>query len=76
MILFPHLPQDLFNKFQSLVLPEAMNYILAEDDSILEMIDTVVNFNLSSYPGMGIQEALTALNDGLTEYANKVGGWI
>ena len=38
------------------------------------MIDTVVTFTLSSYPGMGIQEALTALNEGLTEYANKVSG--
>ncbi len=64
--------QDLFNKFQSLILPEAINNILTEDEGVLEMIDTVVNFTLSSYPGMGIQDALSALNAGLTEYANKV----
>ena len=67
--------QDLFNKFQSLILPEAINNILTEDEGVLEMIDTVVNFTLSSYPGMGIQDALSALNAGLTEYANKVRVW-
>lgn len=64
--------QDLFNKFQSLILPEAINYILMEDEGVLEMIDTVVNFTLSSYPDMSIQDALSAINTGLSEYANKV----
>ncbi len=64
--------QDLFNKFQSLILPEVINYILMEDEGVLEMIDTVVNFSLSSYPDMSIQDALSAINTGLTEYANKV----
>lgn len=64
--------QDLFNKFQTLVLPEAINLVLSEDENILEMIDTVTSFSLTSYRGMSIQEALKSLAEGLRECSLKV----
>ena len=64
--------QELFNKFQSLVLPEVVNYLLSEDDGTLEMINEVANFTLSSYPGENIQSALKMLADGLRERSLKV----
>ena len=67
-------PQDLFNKFQSLVLPEAVNYILSEEDSMIEMLRTVSGFTLSMFPDMGIQEALSLLAEGLRDCSLKVGG--
>ena len=64
--------QDLFNKFQSLVLPEAVNFLLSEDEGILEMINEVANFTLTSYPGENIRSALKILADGLRERSLKV----
>ena len=49
------------NKFLSLVLPEAINYVLCEDKSFLDMLDTVTNYTLDVYPGMAIQDALNKL---------------
>ena len=66
------LPQELFNKFQSLVLPEAVNFLLSEDESVLEMINEVANFTLTSYPGENIRTALKSLADGLRERSLKV----
>ena len=64
-------PQDLFNKFLSLILPEAVNYILSEEETTLEMFNTVASFTLSSYPGKPILEALAQLTDGLRECSLK-----
>ena len=66
------LPQELFNKFQSLVLPEAVNFLLSEDESVLEMINEVANFTLTSYPGENIRTALKSLADGLRERSLEV----
>ena len=70
-LLLTSLPQDLFNKFLSLILPEAVNYILSEEETTLEMFDTVSSFTLSGYPDMPILEALGQLTDGLRECSLK-----
>ena len=66
------LTQDLINKLQSLVLPEAINYILSEDDSTLEMLETVTGFTLTMYPDLSIQEALAQLYEDLRQCSLKV----
>jgi len=64
--------QDLFNKFQSLVLPEALNYLLSEEESMLEMLENVTKFSLTMYPTLSIQEALGTLAKQLRECSLKV----
>ena len=54
------------------MLPEAVNFLLSEDEGILEMINEVANFTLTSYPGKNIQTALKILADGLRERSLKV----
>lgn len=66
-----HPLQDLFNKFLSLILPEAINYILSEEETTLEMFDTVSSFTLTSYPNMSILQALGLLTDSLRECSLK-----
>lgn len=63
--------QDLFNKFQSLVLPEAINYVLMEDESTLDMLEDLTTFRLSSYPNLPLLEALGRLSDDLIQAAMK-----
>jgi len=63
--------QDLFNKFQSLVLPEALNYLLSEEESMLEMLENVTKFSLTMYPTLSIQEALGTLAKQLRECSLK-----
>eukprot|EP00731_Ephydatia_muelleri_P029201 Em0020g845a len=53
--------QELMNKFLCLVLPEAINYVLCEDKSFLDMLDMVTSYTLQVYPGVTIQEALAKL---------------
>ena len=64
--------QDLFNKFQSLVLPEAINYVLMEDESTLEMLEELSSFRLTSYPNLPLLDALSRLADNLLQAAMKV----
>ena len=64
--------QELFNKFQSLVLPEAVNFLFSEDEGILDMINEVANFTLTNYPGENIRTALKSLANGLRERSLKV----
>ena len=64
--------QDLFNKFQSLVLPEAINYVLMEDESTLEMLEELANFRLTSYPNLPLTEALSRLAEDLLQATLKV----
>ena len=64
--------QDLFNKFQSLVLPEAANQVLMEDESTLEMLEELSSFRLSSYPNLPLLDALSRLADDLLQAAMKV----
>ena len=63
--------QDLFNKFQSLVLPEAINYVLMEDESTLDMLEDLTTYRLSSYPNLPLLEALGRLSDDLLQAAMK-----
>ena len=53
--------QELMNKFLCLVLPEAINYVLCEDKSFLDMLDVVTSYTLDVYPGVTIQDALSKL---------------
>ena len=64
--------QDLFNEFLLLVLPEAVNHILSEEETTLEMFENVANFTLTSYPDLPILQALRLLTDGLKECSIKV----
>lgn len=64
--------QDLFNKFQSLVLPEAINYVLMEDESTVEMLEELANFRLTSYPNLPLTEALSRLAEDLLQATLKV----
>ena len=66
--------QDLFNKFQSLVLPEAINYVLMEDESTVELLDELASFRLTSYPSLPLTEALAKLSEDLLQAAIKVRG--
>ena len=63
--------QDLFNKFQSLVLPEAVNYVLMEDESTLDMLEELSSFRLSSYPNLPLLDALGRLADDLLQAGLK-----
>lgn len=54
------------------MLPEAVNFLLSEDEGILEMINEVANFTLTSYPGENIRTALKSLADGLRDRSLKV----
>ena len=49
------------NKFLCLVLPEAINCVLCEDKSFLDMLDTVTSYTLDVYPTMTIQDSLNKL---------------
>ena len=64
--------QGLFNRFQSLVLPEAVNYVLMEDESTLEMLEELSSFRLTSYPNLPLPEALSRLADELLQATLKV----
>ena len=64
--------QELFNGLLSVVLPEAVNFLLSEDEGVLEMMNEVANFTLTSYPGENIKNALKILADGLRECSLKV----
>ena len=54
------------------MLPEAVNFLLSEDEGVLEMMNEVANFTLTSYPGENIKNALKILADGLRECSLKV----
>jgi len=54
------------------VLPEAVNYVMSEEDTTLEMFETVANLSLTSYPDTPILQALSQLADGLKECSLKV----
>lgn len=54
------------------MLPEAVNFLLSEDEGVLDMINEVASFTLTSYPGKNIQTALKILADGLRERSLKV----
>ena len=54
------------------MLPEAVNFLLSEDEGVLEMINEVANFTLTSYPGENIRTALKSLADGLRDRSLKV----
>lgn len=64
--------QDLFNKFQSQVLPEAINYVLMEDESTLEVLEELSSFRLTSYPNLPLLDALSRLADDLMQATMKV----
>ena len=49
-----------------------MNFLLSEDEGVLEMINEVANFTLTSYPGENIRTALKSLADGLRDRSLKV----
>ena len=55
-----------------LVLPEALNYVLSEDESMLEVLELVTSFSLTSYPELSIQTALAQLGTDLRQCALKV----
>lgn len=54
------------------MLPEAVNYVMSEEDTTLEMFDTVANLTLTSYPDTPILHALAQLTEGLKECSVKV----
>ena len=62
------------NKFLCLVLPEAINYVLCEDKSFLDMLDMVTSYTLQVYPGVTIQEALAKLIKDLRHCSLEVCG--
>ena len=64
--------QDLFNKFQSRVIPEAIDYVLMEDESTLEMLEELSSFKLTSYPNLPLPDALSRLSDDLLQATMKV----
>ena len=64
--------QELFNQFQSSVLPEAINNVLMEDEGMLDVLDELSSFRLSSYPDLPLLDALSRLGEDLLQAALKV----
>jgi PI-3-kinase-related kinase SMG-1 len=62
---------DLFNLFQSQVLPEAINHVLMEDEAMLEILEELSSFRLSSYPNLPLLDAISRLSDDLLQAALK-----
>jgi PI-3-kinase-related kinase SMG-1 len=63
--------QELFNQFQSSVLPEAINNVLMEDEGMLDVLDELSSFRLSSYPDLPLLDALSRLGEDLLQAALK-----
>ena len=64
---------ELFNKFQGQVLPDTVNYVLMEDESMLQLLEDLLSFRLTSYPNVPLPDALTRLAGDLLQAAVKVG---
>ena len=64
--------QELFNQFQSSVLPEAINNVLMEDEGMLDVLEELSSFRLSSYPDLPLLDALSRLGEDLLQAALKV----
>ena len=64
--------QDLFNQFQSVILPEAINHVLMEDEGMLEILEELSTFKLTSYPNLSLMEALSRLAEDLLQAGLKV----
>ena len=64
--------QDLFNKFQNEVLPDAINQVMMEDDSVVEMMEELCSFRLTSYPNLPLSDALSKLADELLQATLRV----
>ena len=64
--------QELFNQFQGTVLPEAVNNVLMEDEEMLEILEELTSFKLTSYPDLSILDALSRLGEELLQAALKV----
>ena len=64
--------QELFNQFQSSILPEAINNVLMEDEGMLDILDEFSTFKLTSYPELPLMDALSRLSEDLLQAALKV----
>ena len=64
--------QDLFNHFQSTILPEAINHVLMEDEGMLEVVEELSTFKLTSYPNLPLMDALSRLAEDLLQAGLKV----